>query len=128
MAPSDPLEPLDGEASSALLGVVASSPEVTPVAAGVAVTVTVETDRATVTVTGAAQSAAPVPAAAFPPDPDPEPDSPLVAPVGTAETVMYRVDVDVPLMVVVFSSVAPSALFAPPAPPAPPAAPDDTVA
>ena len=44
-------------------------------------TVTVETDRATVTVTGVAQSAAP--AAEFPPDPD----SPLLAPVGAAETV-----------------------------------------
>ena len=72
-------------------------------------TVTVETDRARVTVTGVAQSAAP--AAEFPPDPD----SPLLAPVGAAETVTYRVEVDVPLMVVVCSSLSPPTFPAPPA-------------
>lgn len=86
-------------------------------------------ERATVTVTGA-QLAAPVRAPEFPEasDPDPVPELPEATPDEAGRTVMYLVEVEVPLRVVVpEEDPAPAAEAAPSAPEFPPA-PADLVA
>lgn len=87
-------------------------------------------ERATVTVTGA-QLAAPVRAPEFPElsDPDPVPELPeAAAPDEAGRTVMYLVEVEVPLMVVVAEEDPALAMEAAPSDPEFPPAPADLVA
>lgn len=110
----------EGEATTFTLAPEAAAPEFPVAAAGEAVSVTVTVSAAwvTVTVTGA-QTAPGLPPA--PPTTSPEfaPVDPAGYPVATWETVMYLVDVEVWVVVVVLSEGETALLLFPPSPDVP---------